>query len=107
MALWVLIGLPPAAADRVFLTNGRVLEGVVQQLEGGRIEIVSSLGTLKLASQQVERIEHSETVEEEVERYLSETDVDAETLYRLALDCSDRGAETLEPSLSVRPGSPR
>ena len=92
----------PVHADRIHLTNGRVLEGHAVRTDDGRVEIHSSVGVVTLAANQVSHIERSETHEARAERLIERSPDDAEALFALALDMKADGAETLARRLLER-----
>ena len=97
LALALLLSLPAAAwADRVYLTNGRVLDGQARELPNGMIEVQLSYGTLALPATRVKRIVEAETLVEVVHETLDRLDKDdAEGRYRLARALDSKGENTL------------
>jgi len=84
----------PAAADRVHLKGGGVLEGRVERLPDGFQVQLASGALIVLPAADVDRIEEGETALDELDvrrATLDPTDVDG--YYALALWCLDRGLE--------------
>jgi hypothetical protein len=92
----LILGLAGSAhADKVWLTNGNYLEGEARD-HGDEVEILSSLGSIRIASSRVARIERAETIEERVQTFFDQhPGADAEQLFEMALACEDEGAATL------------
>ena len=97
LSIAVLLFVTVAAlADRVRLSNGRVLEGRVRELPSGEVEIRSSIGTLRIPAEMVAAIEVAETREERVDRLLREhPDLTADEIFELAQESRGEGATTL------------
>lgn len=105
--LWLfslVVGPAGTRADRVWLKNGNFLEGEVRtDAAGEEVEIVSTLGVMRISAKNVARIERSATVEEQADRYLEQLGrINADTLYEVAKWCADQGAETLSRRLLER-----
>lgn len=98
-AATALLLAAPALADQVFLTNGRVLEGRARALPAGdsegEIEIASAMGVLRIPSRLVERIERSDTLEQQLEALAAKAGHTADSLFALAIEAESAGARTL------------
>lgn len=98
-ALALLAAAVPAAADDVYLTNGRVFEDVVAHDEGERVAIRMPHGLIRIPAARVARIERAETPLAELLRRQAELDAmpgrgRAEAWVELALWARDHGLAT-------------
>jgi tetratricopeptide (TPR) repeat protein len=94
--LALLFAAAPAAADRIWLTNGRVLEGQAEQLTDGRVAVHTSFGSLTISGELVDRIDRSPSLAERVAKLRATLGPrDAEGLFQLARWCAEQGAVTL------------
>ncbi len=109
LAVTLLAGALPAAADDILLDNGRRLEGTATFLDDGRVEIRAAFGTLVLPASRIARIQDKTSLEEAVAIARTRLDAgDAEGLYQIALWCQEQGASTLarrlfEDTLAIDP----
>jgi len=95
-ALLILALAIPAKADILWFKNGRKLEGKVQELPDGRIEIAMSFGTLAFEADRIDRVETALTLDEIVQQALTNLGPDeTDQLLELADWCRDRDANTL------------
>lgn len=90
-ALFFFLAVASLEADIVHLTNGRTLEGEVTY-QGDRVVVKTDFGSVTLRREEVLRVEHVATPEEEYEQRASAlAPEDTEGHYQLALWCRDQG----------------
>ncbi|MCH9651152.1 MAG: hypothetical protein K0U98_23210 [Deltaproteobacteria bacterium] len=100
IALLALSLASTAAADVLWLKNGRSLEGKVRTLPDGKIEIQQSFGSFSFSPDQIERVESAITLEEVVDQALETlAPEDAAGLFELAQWTQEQNAHTLSRDL--------
>lgn len=89
-ALFLFLAVASLEADIVHLANGRTLEGEVTY-QGDRVVVTTEFGSITLGRDEVLRVEHVSTAEEEYEQRASAlAPEDTEGHYQLALWCRDQ-----------------
>jgi len=86
LALILCLGFPLASsADIILLTNGKSLEGQVQDLGNGKVRILLSAGSMTVPSSQIETVQVARTLDEIVTDELARlAPNDGEGRFRLA-----------------------
>lgn len=89
-----------AGADTLWLTNGRSLEGTAVVRDDGDVELHSTMGVVRFPGHKVDRIERSESIEDQVASRLDALQsVSVDDLYELGMEARLDGAYTLSERL--------
>lgn len=92
----LLCGSVPVAADIILLTNGKTLEGTLEELGNGKVRVRLAYGSLSFSQDQIATVHPARTFEEIVDETLADLDPgDAEGRYRLARQAHAEQSHTL------------
>lgn len=86
----------PAHGDIILLTNGKTLEGTLEELGNGKVRVRLAYGSLSLSQEQIATVHPARTFEDIVDETLeSLAPDDAEGRYRLARQARAEQSDTL------------
>ena len=90
VGLWAL-GALAARGDVVHLRSGGTLEGRIEAEDDQRVTLRTRVGIIKIARQDIERIERGPSILDEYERRRAQVRDEPQALYELALWCKANG----------------
>ncbi len=86
----------PAWADIILLTNGKTLEGTLEELSNGKVRVRLGYGSLSLSREQIATVHRAHTLDEIIEDALEGlAPQDAQGRYRLARQAQEEHSLTL------------